>query len=342
LQLEVDGTRTTASVQVPGEGGLPFQLPVDASARKLVVSLPDDALAFDNRVSLLRPLERRVTLRSEQVSEPLQRALAHALRAIPKLQATTDASADLIVRENPAAAAREPSLVLLTRGPGKSAFAPQPLADPFAALLSGFDGRDLLWFAFAHAPAKGARVLLQAGRQALVWQHGSSAFVNVDLEQSNLLAHATFPIMLANLADELDLARGGLPRSNFRQGERLRFEPPRGLAGELPVQAPSGRSWRFARGEPVELGLLSEAGDYTVQAAGAQERFSVQLLAEAESELRQRKQPDARPPELTGSARAPGEQRSRLRVPLLLGLLAACLAAYWLLSGIGWRRTRTA
>jgi len=337
LQLEIDGARQSTTVQVPREGGQPFQLPVDGRAREVVVTLPADALAFDNQVSLLRPLERRVSLRSEQLSQPLQAALAHALRAIPKLQPTASPSADLVVRENPSAAAREPSLVFLTQGSKPASFAPQPLADPFAALLSGFDGRDLLWFAFERAPVPGARVLLQSDPQALIWQHGDGVFVNADLAQSNLLAHATFPIMLTNLADELDLARGGLPRSNFRQGERLRFEPPRAASGEVAVQSPSGKSWRFERGQPVELGLLSEAGEYALQAGAQKQSFSVQLLSEAESELRQRKPADARLPEIATSARAPGETRSRLRVPLLLLLLAACVGAYWLLGG-GWKR----
>jgi hypothetical protein len=341
LQLEVDGARQSAEVQVPREGGQPFALPVAADARKVVVSLPGDALAFDNRVSLLRPLQRRVSVRAEQVSEPLQRALGQALRAIPKLEAASaDASAELMVRENPSGAASGPSLVFLTRGPGAAGFAPQPLADPFAALLSGFDGRDLLWFAFARATLpQGARVLLQSDAQALIWQHGPSVFVNADLAQSNLLAHATFPIMLANLADELDAARGGLPRSNFRQGERLRFEPPRASTSALVVQAPSGRSWRFERGEPVELGLLNEAGEYALRAGRETQHFSVQLLAESESELRLRKPADGRLPEIATSARAPGEAQSRLRLPLLWLLLAACLGAYWLLTRGGWQRT---
>ncbi|HMI93546.1 MAG TPA: VWA domain-containing protein [Polyangiales bacterium] len=342
LQLEIDGTRQSTTVQVPREGGQPFQLPVGESARKVVVSLPDDALAFDNRVSLLRPLERRVTVRSEPLSKPLERALAHALQAIPKLQASPDASADLVVRENPSGDAHEPSLVFLTRGAAPARFAAQPLADPFAAMLSGFDGRDLLWFAFERAPMPGARVLLQADPQPLIWQHGPSVFVNADLEQSNLLAHATFPIMLANLADERDRARGGLPRSNFRQGERLRFEPPRAWQSEIAVQSPSGKSWRFERGQPVELGLLSEPGEYALRAGGERQGFSVQLLAEAESELRLRKPATSRLPEIATSARAPGETQSRLRVPLLGLLLLACMAAYWLLAGGGWKRAARA
>ena len=101
------------------------------------------------------------------------------------------------------------------------------------------------------------------------------------------------------------------------------------------MQAPSGRSWRFEPRQPVELGLLSEAGEHSLKLGATTQRFSVQLLAEAESELSARKPPDARLPELATSARAPGEERSRLRVPLLLALLAACALAYRLLEK-GW------
>jgi hypothetical protein len=288
-------------------------------------------------VTLLRPLERHVTLRGEQLAPALQAALEQAVRAIPMLRWSTGAGADLVVRENASSPALGPSLTFLSRGEGgvKSSFAAQPVADPFAALLSGYDGRDLLWFAFARVPAQGARVLLHSDAHALIWQDAQDLVVNADLAQSNLLAHATFPIMLANLADELDLAHGGLPRSNFRQGERLRFERPRGLTGEITVRAPSGRSWRFEPGQPVELGLLTEAGEHVLQAAGTSQPFSVQLLAEAESELSARKLPDPRLPQLAPSARAPGQERSRLRVPLLLALLVLCGLVYVVLER-GW------
>ena len=337
LQLELDGEKQSTSLQLPAQGAQPFELTVSANTARLVVSLPDDALAFDNRVTLLRPLQRQVSVRGEQLGPALQSALDQAVQAIPKLRAARAADADLVVRENPTAPALGPNLTFLTRAANgaKARFAAQPVADPFAALLSGFDGRDLLWLAFEQAPPAGARVLLHSDERALLWQHEHSVVVNADLAESNLLAHATFPIMLANLADELDLAHGGLPRSNFRQGERLRFEPPRGVVNEALVQAPSGRSWRFEPRQPIDLGLLSEAGEHSVKLGATTHYFSVQLLAEAESELSARSPPDARLPELAPSARAPGHERSRLRVPLLLALLASCALAYRLLEK-GW------
>ena len=350
LQVEVDGTRSESLLTLPPDGAQPFALPVGQHAARVDVTLPDDALALDNHVTLLRPFERRVRVRAAGVSEALARALEQAVRAIPTLQAVRSGDAELTVSENPSNAPRGHALVFLSSGTGKdeqAALALQPEPDPFASLLDGFDGRDLIWLAFARTPPSDARVLLRSGERALIWQREQSVFVNAELEHGNLLAHAAFPILLANLADELDRGLGGPPRSMFRQGEHLRFDPPRGSKGELLVRTPSGRNLRFEHGHPIELGVLDEAGVYQLEDgsnnATIEDRpllFAVSLASEAESALSSRRMPDARRPALAPSARAPALARSQLRVPLLLLLLLSCGLAFVLLEPRGARGLR--
>lgn len=335
LQIDVDQGRSRSQqiITLEPDAEQAFELPLDAQTERVDLALPDDALALDNRLTLLRPHERRVSVRSQGLSPALAQAVQRAIAATPTLRASSDPNAALVISENPSAPATGPMLAFLThpRGVGRPALALQ--VDPFARVLQGFDARDLVWSSWDSAPAAGARVLLQAQDRALIWQDGAQLFVNIKLERSNLLSHSGFPILLANLGESIDAALGGLPDRNFVQSSRLTFAPPRGSTEAVTVQTPSGKALRFEPGAPIELGVLSETGIHTLRAGTQRELFAVALLSVHESDLLSRAREDATAlPPLRLTEPQAADAHTSLRVPLLLIALACVALAYALLA----------
>lgn len=341
LDVEIDQgrARSTQRLELPPNGERALQLPVDAQTRRVELRLSDDALALDNRVSLLRPLERRVSVGMAGLSPALEQATRRAVRAIPRLRPSEQSAApDLLIAENPAQPGAGAMLAFLTRPSGVGMAALELEADPFAPLMVGVELRDAIWYAFDAAPPAGAQVLLRSGERALIYRQGAAVYINVKLERSNLLEHSTFPILLSNLADELDAAHGGLPDANLRQGTRLKFARAAGMAGDVMVRAPSGKLTQVAAGSQIDVGVLDEAGVYSTRAGAQEQSFAVALLAPHESDLTRRVQQQSAAPVLRVEQRLGNEAGSRLRVPLWLVMIASLALAYALLAGLPLRR----
>ena len=91
---------------------------------------------------------------------------------------------------------------------------------------------------------------------------------------------------------------------------------------------------RFPAGADIDLGFVSEAGVYALEAGAPEARFAVQFASAEESDLLRRAAPTAAP-RLRFAAQRARDAAPRLRTPLLLGVLLALGLAFTALGRRG-------
>lgn len=295
-------------------------------AARLEVALPGgDALAGDDRVTLLRPVQpavsTQITLRRQQERTAFERAVA----AIPTLQAGEPAQ--LVIRDEEQASDAPWQVVLLAPHPCQRAR--QLSADPYDPLMRGFDPHDLVWYTRATTPPPTARVLLRGDGLPLVWRDGRQLVLSLcDAHSYNLFRRDAFIALMSNLADELVQEVGGLPRTNLRQGEDLRLRPLPEWGSALVWRTPSGVDHPLrADGDSLQVGPLVEPGVHELRGAGESVRFAVQPGDPRESDLTGRR--PAAPPPLPEPVHTGATASPRSLADLLLLLALAALLAAW-------------
>jgi hypothetical protein len=325
VQLD-DGPIETQHIALDASGEAPLALRVAPTVKRVDIRLPGDVMPLDDQAVLLRPPVREVRVDSSGVSASLQMAVRQAIAAIPLLHAAATGVADLRITEAVPAPTDTPSLLFAAQRHSKA----QPVfgldVDPFSPLTAAIEVRGLNWYAWPMQPPPAARVLLRANEQALIWQEGTAITCNVDLERSNLLSHAAFPVFLDALAQEIDRARGGLPRTNFALGEVLRIAPDARWTTDVSIRTPRGETRTFAAHAEIDLGVLREPGIYELRVDKEVQHFSVHLSSAAESNLEARR-PSGGPPPLAGQSTTSTERRSFwITLLTVLALACACLA----------------
>lgn len=289
------GEETTLETEVPGGLG---RLTIELDA-------PGDGLSIDNRVTLIEPSVRMLTL---AVRLPPESAAAgfiqRVLTGIPDTQQGAAAAADLVFA--PAES--------LPRPPSDAWwFAVGPLDDSETArneardlvgpyllekrnpLLQGVSLEGVIWGGVQPSP-KDATPIISAGRSLLLSRLNDSAgttyVLNIDLGRSNLTDSPDWPILIQNL---IELRRDNLPglrRWNYRLNEEIQFRLYEGLAdpaGDDPAELTlmhDGKTRPLARTATVELPPLDQAGVYEIR-DGEQTigEFAVNFFDPGESNL---------------------------------------------------------
>jgi hypothetical protein len=298
----------------------------------LTASLPDDALAWDNVVTLEPDPLRVVHVRNDLPAESAgAEAVGRFLAAASGVELT--GAPELTIRPAGNGAAPEWSLTIgVDAGAKTRAFLGPFVGFPNDPLLEDviFDGA--VWPA---GSSPSGRALLTAGDVTLLSESAGHRYrMNVDLAQTNLVRMAAWPVLLANLVDLRRGATPGFPRHNVIVGEDIRVVTGAGrwgLAGENETRVLS------QDGEVLSL----HAGSYDLVNGSVRiDRVRVNALDAAESDLRTcGSGARAAQVQTTQSALLP---RERSQMPLLLALLLL-LADYALaVPGPGRRPARGA
>ncbi|MEE8410116.1 MAG: hypothetical protein V3T05_10955 [Myxococcota bacterium] len=255
---------------------------------------------------------------------------AGSLSSTGKLRSTGETLADLVITDGTFDIEGTHAVAVLPTHGESTRLARNLAADPFSPLMEGFDPRGLVWYAVPIQRVSDARVLLASGRTPLIWQRQQTIFLNVDPRRSNFFCHASFPVFVDNLGRQLERLVGGVPRRNYRQGERLIFSRHDNCSEPLEITLPSGRVARF---EPeiseIDLGRLTRSGLYRVQCGASDEQFAVSFLDAREGDLSTRGKADE-PPAIRTTA-GTGQRASDPMPPILMLTACACLIAAWLL-----------
>ncbi len=323
LSAHADGqTVLQQPLDLPANGSIPLETSLPGGLGRLDISLdaPGDGLAVDNRVTLVEPKVRLVTVAVALPSDGAASWLVQrVLIAASDVQLGPVSEADLIIGpagELPALAAVQwwfgigplnPSPVV--RKQAKDLIGPY-LIEKQHPLLDGVVLGGVVWGGVQPTDLN-LRPLISTGRATLLGQVtglASTAFVmNIDLSRSNIGESPDWPILMTNLLELRRAALPGLRLWNYRLNETIRFraKPATDDASdaadrELRLVQPSGdeRPLIRDRNDLVEITRLNETGVYEVRdGEDVVGEFAVNFFDEEESSL---------------AGLAPGERQARV------------------------------
>ena len=296
-------------MKLSGESEKSFQISVPAGLGRLEIQAEStgDPLAIDNRVSLVEPELRVVSVANLLPEDSFSgRSCRRVLEALPDLNAAPAADADLVIGPASSLPESRSSLWWLGVGREQSADAAEvssrDLLGPFLVekrhpLMEGILLSGVVWAGVQSGPRLGSP-LISAGDYWLMMQldgtETTAYLLNIDLQRSNLTDSPDWPILMSNLIEQRRSSLPGLGRWNYRLDENITFrlfagtvEAEQAAERTLTLESENG-SRILGRSRTVELPLLESTGIYTV--LDGTERigeFSVNYFDKEESTLTQ-------------------------------------------------------
>lgn len=294
-------------VSLPAGGASSFEADIPGGLQTLTAELvaPGDGLTLDNRMELVEPQVRTVTVANTLPRGEATRLLERVLKALPDVQFGDTASADLVLAPAGMLPESNPRLWWLGVGPISETEADRKAAKDLAGpyllekrnpLLEGVSLGGVIWGG-VQPVALDVTPLVSAGSTPLLARlngtRTTAYFLNIDLARSNLGESPDWPILLSNL---IELRRDDLPglqRWNYHLGEDVRF---RLFEGDKDPAASSSRPLTLVHGEKtkplaranfIELAAMDDAGVYEVRdGENVAGRFAVNFHDAEESDLR--------------------------------------------------------
>ena len=292
----------TLPLQPGADAALESDIPGGLGEITVDISSPADGLAVDNRVTLIEPKVRTVTI---AVSLPPQHSaiapLRRALAGIAEIQFGPTTAAQLVVGPASDLPASRGDLWWLGIGPlDPSEGARKKAKDIVGPFLLEkrhplLDGVVLGGVVFGGVQPVTLEVtpLVSAGRQPLLCRlngtQTSAYLLDVDFARSNLAESPDWPILIKNLVDLCRDSLPGLKRWNYRLNEAITFrlDPVGKSENREPLTLMHGdRSRSLARSTTVEIPPLEETGIYEVRDGDRSlGRFAVNFHDTTESNL---------------------------------------------------------
>ena len=219
------------------QGASVVEVEVPGGLRQITVDLAaaDDGLAIDNRVELIEPAVRIVTMAIDIPQADAARAILKVIDALPDVELGDVASAHLVFLPAGSLPESNPRRWWAGIGPvsrleadleaAKDVTGPY-LLDKRQPLLEGVVLSGVVWggvqpVAYDVTPlvSSGSLILLSRlnGRRTVGY------VLNIDLSRSNLAESPDWPILIANLVELRRESLPGLARWNYRLGEDVRF-----------------------------------------------------------------------------------------------------------------------
>jgi len=312
-----------------------LELTPTATADRITVTLPADALAVDNQVTLLAPTVRQLSLWVRHDNAAIQTAFRKLLNIMPILQASRQLPSDVIVLDRDVTVENSFVVAFPDYFTAPVQLYQDLVINAFHPLLEGFDGQGLVWYAHAlplELIPTDATMLLKSESTPLLWSTETQLVFNLDLARSNLLQHVSFPVLMQNLIQWRDTAKGGLLRRNYRVGETLQLQRAADWIGAMTLQSPTGHPQVFpALANPLAIARFAETGIYQLRSETATAEFAVNFLDAREGDLTQRLPASVELPALQLDRMTVSAQASGLQQLLILLTLLALLSVWLLL-----------
>jgi hypothetical protein len=269
----------------------PFRLMLQVPRHlDIVASIDDDAMAIDNRVTLLNLDDKPVRISVDLESEPLAETISKILDLLPEAREVKQAAH---VRITDKALPPDPVLQSWTlhiqSDPNAAAFVGPFVVDRSHPLTDGLDLQGVIWAASGSLSYQ-ALPVIAAGNTALLQVQPDDAageYITLYLnpEMSTLTRSPNWPILFWNLVHWRRQSLPGLERANYRLGAQVAFEPPKNVT-DVQLTGPDGNSDVFTNpGGPVII-EAAQTGVYELAAGDNQYAFAVNALAADESDLR--------------------------------------------------------
>lgn len=307
LELQPAGT-SVVQVKLPGAG-------------PLGVSLPDDALAIDGKVTLLPspPPATKVVLLAG-LDPNAASALRRALAVVPGVTVSTALQPDSFTVGPPGSSAE---VTLGATAPPKSFLGPF-FAQKGNPLLEDVQLSGTVWTAGVN-PA--GRPLMTAGEAVLISEEEDGRLhFNLDVARSNVQRTVAWPILVSNLVRRARLQLPGLPRRHLMLGEDIPVTTTPGARYAL--KGPGGVDRAVLGVGPVTLPAASVPGRWVLFREDEEiDALEVLPLDPRESDLRGRGPYSVRASATEGLASIALKQPRSLWP--LVALLALLLVDYW-------------
>ncbi|HEV7999168.1 MAG TPA: hypothetical protein VGP63_04760, partial [Planctomycetaceae bacterium] len=259
-----------------------------------------DGLEIDNRVTLIEPKVRTVTIALALPADHVAvRPVRRALSGIAETQFGSPPDAQLVIGPANALPSSKAGLTWLGIGPidpsdaarkkSKDIIGPY-LLEKRHPLLDGIVLGGVV-FGGVQSVALEATPLVSSGQQLLLCRlagtQTAAYLLNLDFARSNLAESPDWPILVKNL---VEMCRDGLPglkRWNYRLNEQITFhlDADRNSGDRLTLSL-GGKTQPLARAPIVEIPPLQEAGIYEVRDGERSiGRFAVNFHDPVESNL---------------------------------------------------------
>ncbi len=302
-----------------GQGASAFDVDVAGGLRELIIEVAakGDGLPTDNRVELVEPQVRTVTVAIDVPQADAARAILRVIDALPDVELGGVESANLVFAGAGILPESNPRRWWAGFGPlshdeavieaAKDIAGPY-LLDKRHPLVEGVILGGVVWGG-VQPLVYDTTPLISSGNMILLSRLNGTRTVgyvfNIDLSRSNLPESPDWPILLANLVDLRRESLPGLSRWNYRLGEDVRFRLFEGegeasaAASPLTLLHDGKANKMIARTSLIELPSLEDAGIYEVKdEAASVGRFAVNFFDAEESDLRNlvpgRREPKAR------------------------------------------------
>jgi hypothetical protein len=274
-----------ATIDLPPRGDARLRIVPDAPHTPVEVRLPDDALALDNRATLLpvqtQPVSVRVDLPPGQAREDVQQAIGASGQAV------TTGSPELLVTDDPNARADARRWVVrLLHGLPAPAYAGPFVVDRSHPLSESLSLEGVVWA--ARAATLPGRPLVAAGNTPLLTVHqrsgGQEFHLALSPSLSTLPASPAWPALWWDLLRLRASARPGLGSVNLRLGEPLSLRVDPSTREVIHVTPDGQRTTLRAAGGTLHILPRSE-GTHRLLAGEDEYLASVNALDAEESDL---------------------------------------------------------
>ena len=262
-------------------------LTLPANAPALEATLGADALAADNRLTLLPAPRRRVRVQTSIEDEAL-RALVVRTVAATGLRSSVTADPELVIHTGRGAPPGTNAWGLrLVVAPEPTTFSGPFVVDTAHPLTRGLELEGVIWAAGVVAMPPGHLPIITAGNDPLLLAQTDALgrqqlTLHLTPDRSTLATTPNWPILFWNLLTWRARETPGLVEVNHRLGSDVPFKsaggPVRVTRPDLTVQELAATSDRVL----IETAM---PGLYSVVSGGATNTFAVNLLAPEESDL---------------------------------------------------------
>jgi hypothetical protein len=244
------------------------------------VSLPDDALPEDGRLTLLPSPVRELEVKILDGLGPAERrALEHFLGVEPGLRGGVPVGQHPLSFSPPGTGAD----VTLGAAGKLHSFVGPFFAQKGDALLEDVDLAGVVWTAGDSPPG---RALVSANDVALVTEDGARLHLNVDLSRSSLGRTQAWPILLGNVVRRARLGLPGFPQRQVLLGDSVSVVTEAGVVFTL--AGPGGERAVLGRGL-VSVAAPPSPGHYVLKRDGVPfDALEVLPIDARESDLRTR------------------------------------------------------
>ena len=290
------------TVDASGEAPLQTNVPGGIGQLEIAIRADHDALEIDNRIVLIEPTPRVVSVSLALAPESRERELVErVLNLLPDLQPGTVGESHLLIGPAGMEAESGPDQWWLGLGPVDASEPARAeavtLVGPFILdkqhpLLQGVTLDGVTWSGAQDLDLAFTPLISCNRRPLFVELQGNAArsyLMNVELSRSTLDRTPDWPVLLTNLVELRRDALPGLRRWNYRTGEvvSLQAERQTGATDPLALTTPSGKTRTLIRdrNDLVEIGGLDETGVYSIGLDSSLD-FAVNFFDDEESNLR--------------------------------------------------------